>query len=559
MAAAEGAARTMSPPGSPARPAGASAAPSVLQLLSFIFASADMVMEITTDGAVSFATGASQRLLGRAAESLIGVSWRDLIDPSEAELVQAALQDLGPGERRGPFRISLDTARGPQPATLSLFQVPQRDDRISVALSVCHPSFAQVPTDDAGLASRADFEAAATSLLKDAERAGLSMHIDLLEFEGLTTALEALEPAEALTTRRKFGAVLRAASYGGLPAAVLGGDRFAMVRSGKGNPDALGLRVRELAGAGVQMLVGELALNAGSPGETLRAIHHALGRCIEEGPPAAAKSFESALRQTVSESARFKDLLTKGAFELVYQPVVDLKTRNVHHYEALTRFEGGGGPAATIQLAEELGLVMQFDLTIVGMVAAALIESPAEVRIAANISGYSLQQPGFVDQVLAATAHLPKLRKRLLLEITESHQLTDLDAANILVQQLRTAGHEVCLDDFGAGAASLDYLRRLETDVVKFDGRFVRSLETRPRDATLLKRLAELCRELGVATVAEMIETEEVARLAAEAGVEFGQGWLFGRPVSKPSGLERAPAASGPAAARRKGETTTWG
>lgn len=557
MAAAEGAARAISPPGPPARPVSANAAPSMLQLLSFIFASADMVMEITTEGAVTFATGAAQRLLGRSAEALVGQRWRDLVEPAEIELVQAALQDLGPGERRGPFQVALASSKGPQPATLSLFQVPQRDDRISVAVSLCHPNFAHVPMDAAGLANRTDFEAAASTLLRDAERAGMSMHIDLLEFAGLTKALEALEPAAAETTRRKFGAVLRAASYGGLPAADLGGDRFAMVRSGNANRETLSARVREVAGDGVQMLVGELALNAGSPGETLRAIHYALGRCIEEGPPAAAKSFEAALRQTVSESARFKELLQKGAFELVYQPVVDLKTRMVHHYEALTRFEGGGGPAATIKLAEELGLVLQFDLTIVKMVAAVLIEYPAEVRIAANVSAYSLQQPGFVESVLSATSHLPKLRKRLMLEVTESHKLTDLQAANALVQQLRQAGHEVCLDDFGAGAASLDYLRQLETDVVKFDGRFVRDLETRPRDGMLLKRLSELCRELGVATVAEMIETEEVAKLAADAGVKFGQGWLFGKPGSKPVGPER-PATPGPVAARRKGETETW-
>ena len=556
MAAAEGAARGTAASAAPARAPTSGGAPSMLQLLSFIFASADMVMEIAADGQVTFATGAAQRLLGRTADSLVGCAWRDLIAPAEVELVEAALQDLGPGERRGPFRIELASPRGPQPATLSLFQVPQRNDRTSVALSVCHPSFAQVPTDAAGLASRDDFEAAATTLLKDAERAGLPLQIDLLEFSGLTKSLEAMAPSEAEVTRRKFAAVLRAASYGGLPAAALGGDRFALARSGKGNPEGLSLRVREVAGAGVQMMAGELALDARSPGESLRAIHYALGRCIEEGPSAAANSFEAALRQTVSESARFKDLLRNGAFDLVYQPVVDLKTRKLHHYEALTRFEGGGGPAATIKLAEELGLVMQFDLTIVRMVAAVLSESPSDVRVAANVSGYSLMRPGFVDEVLKVTAHTPSLRKRLLLEVTESHKLDDLDAANALVQQLRVGGHEVCLDDFGAGSASLDYLRRLETDVVKFDGRFVRSLETRPRDVTLLKRLSELCRELGISTVAEMIETEEVAKLAADAGVEFGQGWLFGRPVSTPVSQARGP---NPVAARRKGVTESWG
>lgn len=534
---------------------GPAAAPNMLQLLSFIFASADLVMEIASDGEITFATGAAQRLLGRPAEGLVGLPWCDLVASADVELLDAALQDLAPGERRGPFRIALASTAGPQPATLSLFQLPQNGDRISVALSACHPSFAQVPVDAAGLASRDDFEDAASTLVKDAERAGLPLHIDLLEFAGLTRAMASLPPAEAETTLRKLAAMLRAASYGGMPAALLGGDRFALVRTGKSNPEAMVQRVRQVAGPAVKLSAGELALNSTSAGESLRAIHYALGRCIAEGPAAAAKSFEAALRQTVVESARFKELLCAGRFELVYQPVVELRTRKLHHYEALTRFEGGGGPASTIKLAEDLGLVVEFDLTIVRTVAAALSDAPPDVRIAANISGFSLQQAGFVDAVLEVTAGDPKLRARLLLEVTESHKLVDLEVANGLIQRLRAAGHEVCMDDFGAGAASLDYLRRLETDVVKFDGRFVSGITTRPRDATMLKRLAELCRELGVASVAEMIETEEVARLAAELGVEFGQGWLFGKPVTKPVGMERP---AGPVAARRKGVTETW-
>src|SRR5205085_4848129 len=124
------------------------------------------------------------------------------------------------------------------------------------------------------------------------------------------------------------------------------------------------------------------------------------------------------------------------------------------------------------------------------------------------------------------TRKTPKVRPRMLLELTESHKLTDLDHANVLIQKLRKAGHVLCLDDFGAGAASLDYLRRLETDIVKFDGHLVQSIAARPRDAILLRRLAELCRELQIVTVGEMIETEESARLAGDMGIELGQGWL---------------------------------
>lgn len=526
------------------------------QLLGFVFASADMVLEIKDRDLVIFATGAAMRLLSRSADSTVGKPWRDLIEPADAEMVEAALKDLHPGERRGPYTVSLASQRGPQPASLTMFQMPQREGCVAVALSLRQPGVTSVKIDEAGLTSREEFESAASSLLKQAEADGASLHVDLLEFAGLTGALSSMPPAEAMNVRRKMAAMLRAASYGGLPAATIGPDRFALLRSGAGNAEAIGQQVRDLAGPRVQLWMGALELDSASPAESLRAIRYAIDRCIEDGPPLAAKSFEAALRQTVSESARFKEMLKDGRFELAYQPVVDLKTRKLHHYEALTRFDGGGEPGATIKLAEELGLVVDLDLAIVRTVVQALCEAREDVCIAANISAFSLQSEGFVDQVLKITGITRAIRPRLMLELTESHKLSDLSAANDLIQQLRRAGHVICLDDFGAGAASMDYLRQIEADVVKFDGRFIQALGARPRDTLILRRLAELCAELGVSTVAEMIETEDAAKAVAELGVELGQGWLFGKPVAKPEGMQRAPT---PVAARRRGEVESWG
>ena len=526
-------------------------APSTRQLLALIFASADLVLEVARDGRVAFATGAGGQLVGRQAESLVGETFLDLIDSADADLIEAVLQDLRSGERRGPFRIGVKSRGEVQATTLSAFQMPEHSG-VAVALSLWQPLPTHVRVDASGLTTREDFEAAALSLLRHAEETGSPLHVDLLEFTGLAPALAAMAPEAADTARRKLAAVLRAASYGGVPAADLGAERYAMLRAGPAGPDVLAQRIRALTGHDVELSAGELAMGPASPDEGLRAIRYALDRCIEDGPSAAALGFDSALRQTVADSQHFKDMVREGRFELVYQPVVDLRTRAVHHFEALTRFEGGGGPAATIRLAEELGLVVEFDLTIVRNVAAALRESPPEVRIAANISAFSLEQPGFVDEILLTTAAFPAQRPRLMLEVTESHRLSDLEAANAQIQRLRGAGHVVCLDDFGAGSASLDYLRELEADIVKFDGRFVRALDSKPRDVTLLRRLTELCAELGVATVAEMIETEDVAQRVAGLGVRLGQGWLFGRPGPRPA---MPPA---PPIARRRGANETW-
>jgi EAL domain-containing protein (putative c-di-GMP-specific phosphodiesterase class I) len=252
-------------------------------------------------------------------------------------------------------------------------------------------------------------------------------------------------------------------------------------------------------------------------------------------------------------------MLASGAFHLAYQPVVDLKRNALHHFEALARFDLEASPADTIRLAEELDLILDFDLAVARTVARLLAKSPSEVKIAANVSGQSLMQPRFVEALTEATAFQPGLRSRLLLEVTETQAITDLPQANRILAELRRLGHVVCLDDFGAGAASLDYLLHLEVDIVKVDGRFIQSLDGSPRAVLLLKHVAALCRELKVLTIAEMIETPEVARLTCELGIDFGQGWHFSKPLPEPKWRPESPPPPPPLAARRRGAVEQWG
>src|SRR5688572_14678401 len=189
-------------------PARAPVAPTMGQLLGFVFASADMVLEIEERNLVTFATGAAMRLLSRSADSTVGKPWREMFEAADVEMVDAALKDVQPGERRGPYTIHLATQRGPQPASLTMFQMPQREGCIAVALSLRAPGATSVKIDEAGLTSREEFETAASSLLKQAEADGASLHVDLLEFAGLTSALATMPPGEAMSVRRKLAAML---------------------------------------------------------------------------------------------------------------------------------------------------------------------------------------------------------------------------------------------------------------------------------------------------------------------------------------------------------------
>ena len=136
----------------------------------------------------------------------------------------------------------------------------------------------------------------------------------------------------------------------------------------------------------------------------------------------------------------------------------------------------------------------------------------------------------FVETLLDLMRQFPENRNKPLFEITESTQITDLDGVNGAVRRLQEQGCQVCLDDFGAGTASFQYLQAIQVDFVKIDGAYVGRMLTSERDRLLIRNLSQLCHELGVGTIAEFVETHEQADLLNELGVQFGQGYFFGRP-----------------------------
>ena len=289
---------------------------------------------------------------------------------------------------------------------------------------------------------------------------------------------------------------------------------------------------------------------------TVRALRFALEACIKDGGvDGAGAAFSESLKRTLKEADRFGAMVKSRDFALEYQPIVDLGTGVTHHFEALARF-GSRGPADSIRLAEELGLIEGFDLAVAEK-ALQQLRRPGFglTRIAVNVSGASLGTDAYVEGLLRLTAAAPDIRSRILIEVTETAAVADIEAAARRLTVLRKAGVRVCLDDFGVGAASLDYLHRLPADTVKIDGRFVREITSDGRARDLVAHLVELCGDLKMSTIAEMIETEEQAAAVRTLGVGYGQGWLFGRPASEPT----VAVAAQPVAARRRGAVAGWG
>ncbi|HLI65388.1 MAG TPA: EAL domain-containing protein [Caulobacteraceae bacterium] len=519
--------------------------PQTERFVGLAFASADVLFEIDPGGRIGFAMGAVEQASGR--RDVAGDAWTNLVCDDDRPLLTALLEGMRPGQRRGPIQVNLagDPARA---ALLCLFQMPGRTDSVACALSLSQAGPRAAPA----IIDREAISLGVEQMLDHAEAAGIPVRLDLVELEGFGRAAADMAPDRAHSLRTRVAATFRAESAGGRGAAEVAPDRYALIRD-RSADTPLAERLQSISDGAFEPKVAALSIQPPG-GQALRAMRYALDRFIERGPDDAAATFTAAVEQTVEDATRFRHALATGGFHLAFQPIVDLKTGATHHFEALARFSPEASPAEWIRLAEELGMIGDFDVAVVKLVMKNLAGAGPDISVAANISAASLLMPGFTDDLLAVTAERPDIRQRLLLEITETHSLSDLPGADAAIARLREAGHLVCLDDFGAGAASLDYLRSLSVDYVKIDGRYVQRLEPGQRDALVLKHVVALCRELGVGTIAEMVETKAVAALVRDLDLDLGQGWHFGRPAS----ILSKPEAKIRPAKRRAGASDEW-
>ena len=188
-------------------------------------------------------------------------------------------------------------------------------------------------------------------------------------------------------------------------------------------------------------------------------------------------------------------------------------------------------PDAFIPLAEELGLIGNLTERLLLRACREVAGWSSEITLACNLSPLQLRDPGLaqaVRDVLDATG-LPPCR--LELEVTESALVGDLDLARRSLAQLKVLGVRLALDDFGTGYSSLRHLQTLPFDKIKIDRSFVAAMADDAESGKIVSAVVGLGHSLGLATVAEGIETEEIAELLVTLGCDIGQGWLYGRPA----------------------------
>jgi diguanylate cyclase (GGDEF)-like protein len=223
--------------------------------------------------------------------------------------------------------------------------------------------------------------------------------------------------------------------------------------------------------------------------------------------------------------------IAEGAFEIHYQPLVDLQTNAVTGCEALLRWRhprrGMVSPAEFVPIAEETGLIEEIGDWVLRTACTEAAGWPDHVRIAVNVSPVQFRSRTLSLKVAAALAESGLDPRRLELEITEAVLIADDDAALVALNQLRELGVRIALDDFGTGYSSLSYLQRFPFDKIKIDRSFVQELA---RGSSIIKAVVSIAADRNMVTTAEGVETEEQRATVHALGCTQMQGYLFSPP-----------------------------
>jgi diguanylate cyclase (GGDEF)-like protein len=223
--------------------------------------------------------------------------------------------------------------------------------------------------------------------------------------------------------------------------------------------------------------------------------------------------------------------LNERRIVMAFEPVVDARSRQAAFYECLIRMEQEDGRVLLapdiVPVAEKLGLIRLVDHRVLELVVAELAEQP-NIRLSLNISPDTTMDPDWWASIESLMRAHPGVAERLIVEITETVAIQDIDDLRGFVTRLKNFGSRIAIDDFGAGYTSFRNLRKLDVDIVKIDGAFVQNIARSADDRAFVQTLIDLARRLQIKTVAEWVQDEESAELLRDWGCDYIQGRLIG-------------------------------
>lgn len=528
------------------------------KFVAFAFCWADILIELDQQRNIVFAAGATKPVLGKTIEELIGTSIRDYVAPRDKLLVEQLLAVAAKKGRIDDTKIRLQGTKGlSPPLSFAGYLMPDLGNHFFLAMRTSADVDEEGKLEpgkkrnqSTGLLAGESFSDLAAEKLKDAKAGGAEAELTLVSVPGFEEFYEGLSADDREILMSTVGTTLRANSMDGNSAGEIGDGKFGIIHDTEIDVADLesklseATRVFDPSGKGVEVQAGtvDIDLDTVNEEDLTKGLVYTINHFKEQvgdqfNVKDIAQNMNTLVKEAVESLNNFRDVVGGNDFQIAFHPILDVNTGAFHHYEALVRFGGNfeESPYKYITFAEETGLISEFDIAMAHKAVEWLREHKKDrVSVAVNISGMSVDDAVYIKKLHALLDADPWLNEFLVFEITESARVVDLHKANDFVQSLRTRGFHVCLDDFGAGAASFQYLSVLEVDVVKLDGSAVKNAQTAPKGRAFLRALTTLCKTMDVETIAEMVDTNETLEFVRDCGVEYVQGFLFGKPDPDP-------------------------
>lgn len=508
-------------------------------------------------------------MLGYSQEALLDKRIRDVVHPGELDGGRARIGALGRGtEERLVTECRMVDAAGKVVWTLlTVAAVPGADGRPAYAIAQIvditerkrfEGQLQYLADHDAltGLFNRRRFEEELDRALAAAERYGRRGAVLVLDLDGFKHVNDTLGHPAGDELIARLGQTLRSELRETDVIARLGGDEFGVILPEATDAEAGAVADKLLRAVARDGVVADSARQARvtasvglapfdgadglSPEELLVEADIAMYDAKEAGRNQAARSERETAGpgrhvSRLSWLERIRTALAEDRFALHAQPIVALLAQDddAPAFELLLRMRSDSGelvpPATFLPIAERFGLIGAIDRWVIARAVALVRAHP--VTLSVNLSGRTIGDADFARWLEELLTDTPVPHGRLIVEITETAAIVNVERARALAGMLRRLGCRLALDDFGAGFASFAYLKHLRFDVLKIDGEFVRGLRDNPTDRLVVEAVVQIARGLGTPSLAEFVSDDDTLDAVRSLGVDYAQGFHLGRPV----------------------------
>jgi len=543
------------------------------RLSSLVQNASDVICIVAEDGAIRYLSPSVQRMFGYLPGALSGGRLTDIAHPDDQQRVLAFIAATAARPRGDPqkaeFRVRHAERGWRDVEALAtnlladeavdgvVLNVRDVTERKAFEAELKHQAFHDTLT---GLPNRALFQDRVEHALAGARRDSVPVAVLFLDIDALKDINDTLGHAAGDKLLQEVGRRLDGCMRGVDTAARIGGDEFAVLINASESEmrsieiaqrvtNALGLAVtlddkQVTVATSIGIAFSNMEGSASQDAEGLMSDADAAMYMAKQSGTGGYQIFQPDMHAYALARLELKADLQRAMeareFTLRYQPIVDLARGDIAGLEALARWEhpsrGIVPPAEFIPLMEETGLIVSLGNHILREACQRAVllqrEYPRDppLSISVNVSAFQLQRPEFIDEVRAVLQEIETVPSSLILELTESVMMQDMDLSISRMNALHALGVRLAIDDFGTGYSSLMYLRRLPVDIVKIDRSFL--ADPSPEATLLIAAVVQLARIFNLQTVVEGIEDEAHLERLRDTRCDFGQGFYFAKPLS---------------------------